>query len=92
MLKGLKVSYLACKCVFHRPEHNAKGDLIEVNFEGLKIQKWNISTNRARRVDAENGVTFLVIMFTPGVMVIEISKNGSFFVFFADDSKELATV
>ena len=23
--KGLKVSTLACKCVFYRPEHNAKG-------------------------------------------------------------------
>ena len=37
---------------------------------------------RARRVDAENGVTFLVIMFTPGVMAIEMSKNGSFFVWY----------
>ena len=25
MLTGLKVPSLACKCVFHRPEHNAKG-------------------------------------------------------------------
>ena len=25
MLTGLKVSSLASKCVFHRPEHNAKG-------------------------------------------------------------------
>ena len=25
MFKGLKVSYLVCKCVFYRPEHNAKG-------------------------------------------------------------------
>ena len=24
MLTGLKVSFLACKCVFYRPEHNAK--------------------------------------------------------------------
>ena len=24
MLTDLKVSSLACKCVFHRPEHNAK--------------------------------------------------------------------
>ena len=26
MLTGLKVSSLACKCVFHRPEHTAKGE------------------------------------------------------------------
>ena len=32
----------------------------------------------------KNGVIFLVIMFTPGVMVIKMSKNASFF---ADDSK-----
>ena len=24
MLKGLKVSFLTCKCVFYRPKHNAK--------------------------------------------------------------------
>ena len=26
MLTGLKVSPLACKCGFYRPEHNAKGE------------------------------------------------------------------
>ena len=25
MLTGLKMSSLACKCVFYRPDHNAKG-------------------------------------------------------------------
>ena len=29
---------------------------------------------------------------TPGVMIIKMSKNGSFFLFFANDSKTLATV
>ena len=37
----------------------------------------------------KKGVIFLVIMFTPGVMAIKISKNVSFFVIFADDSKTL---
>ena len=32
-------------------------------------------------------VIFLVIMFTSGFMIIKMSKNGSFFVFFADNSK-----
>ena len=27
MLTGFKVSPSACKCVFYRPEHNAKGGL-----------------------------------------------------------------
>ena len=37
MSAGLKVSSLACKCVFYRPEHNVKGK--ELNFEGLEMQK-----------------------------------------------------
>ena len=47
----LKVSSLACKCVFYRPELNAKGDPMELNFESLEKQKWNIPTDRAQRLD-----------------------------------------
>ena len=32
MLTGLKVAYLACKCVFYRAKQNAEGGL---NFEDL---------------------------------------------------------
>ena len=39
MLKDLKVPSLACKCVFCRPEHNAKEDPIKLNFEGLEMHK-----------------------------------------------------
>ena len=39
MLIGLKVSSLACKSVFYRSEHNAKVDPMELNFEGLEMQK-----------------------------------------------------
>ena len=39
MLTGLKVSYLARKCVVYSPEHNVKGDFMEMNFEGLQMQK-----------------------------------------------------
>ena len=39
MLTGLKFPFLACKCVLYRPVHNANGDPIELNFEGLKMQK-----------------------------------------------------
>ena len=55
MLTGLKVSFLVFKCVLYRPEHNAKGDPMELNFEGLEIQKRNIPRNRARRVDGKMG-------------------------------------
>ena len=33
MLTDLKVSSLARKCVFYRPEHNA----VELNIEGLQM-------------------------------------------------------
>ena len=36
MLTGLKVSSLACKCIFYRTKQNAKGGM---NFEGLEMQK-----------------------------------------------------
>ena len=39
MLTGLKVSLLAYNHVFYRPEHNAKGDPMELNFEGFEMQK-----------------------------------------------------
>ena len=41
-----KVSLLACKCLFYRPEHNAKGEP-----HSLEMEKWNIPTDRAQRVD-----------------------------------------
>ena len=48
--------------------------------------------DRAQRVDEKNGVVCLIIMFTHRVMVIKMSKNGSLFVFSADDSKKLVSV
>ena len=37
MLTGLKVSSVACKCIFYRPEHSAKeGPHETMNFEGLE--------------------------------------------------------
>ena len=56
MLAGLKVSSLQSKFVFYRPEHNAKEDPMELNFKGLEIQKWNIPTDRAQRVDEKMGL------------------------------------
>ena len=46
----------------------------ELDFEGLEIQKWNIPTDRTQRLGEKNGVICLVIMLTPRVMVIEMSK------------------
>ena len=33
------MSFLACKFVFYRPEHNAKGDLAKIEF--WNFESWN---------------------------------------------------
>ena len=42
------------------------------------MQKWNIQTDRAQRVDEKNWVICLVIMFAPGVTAIKMSKIAPF--------------
>ena len=61
---------------------------MEFNFEGHEMQKWNIPTDRAQKVDQKNGIICLVIMFTPGCMVIKMSQMAHFFAFSADDRKK----
>ena len=41
MSTDLKVSSMVCKCMFYRPEHNAKVGFgnMELNFESLEMQK-----------------------------------------------------
>ena len=51
---------------------------MELNFEGYEMQKWNIPTDRAQRIDEKNGVICLVIMYTPGVMVIKMQSISNF--------------
>ena len=43
MLTGFKVSSLANKCVFYRPEHSANGGHLKLNFEGLLEYKDQIN-------------------------------------------------
>ena len=74
MSTGLKILFFLCKCVYYRPQHNAKGDTMERNFEGLEIQKWNKPTERAKTVNEGNGVICLVLMFTLGVKHIKMLK------------------
>ena len=54
---------------------------MELNFERIEMQKWNIPTDRAERVDGQNGFICLVIMFTLRVMVIKMSKMAHFLYF-----------
>ena len=55
-----------------------RGHPMELNFEGLEMQKWNIPTNGALRVDEKNGVSCLIIISTPRVNVFDISKMAHF--------------
>ena len=48
MFTGLKKSSLKCKCVFYRPERNAKGNTMTLNFEGLEIKHTNGSNSKSR--------------------------------------------
>ena len=50
-----------------------EGEPIDLNFEDLEIQKWNISIEWAQKADEKNGVICLVIMFTPGIIIIKMS-------------------
>ena len=86
MLIGLEVSSLACKCVYFTDQNiMQEGEPMKLNFEGLKLQKWNIPTDEKvpidRKVDEKNGVICLVTMFPPGVMVIKMSKMAHFLYF-----------
>ena len=44
-----------------------RGNPMELDFEGLETRQWNRPTDRAQ-------IVCLVIMYTPGVMVIKMSK------------------
>ena len=55
-----------------------RGNPMESSFEGFDMLKWNIPTDRAQRVDEKNGVICQVIMFTPRVMEIKMSKMAHF--------------
>ena len=43
--------------------------------------------DRTQRVDEKSGVIFLIIMFTPGVKVVKMSKMGHFLYFFLTTAK-----
>ena len=66
-------------------------DPMELNFEGLKLQKRNVPTDRTRKIDEKNGTIYLVIMFTRRVMVKTMSKMV-FFLFSDDGSKNEVAV
>ena len=54
MLTGLKMSSLACKCVFYRSQHNAKGNPLNSVLKGLKckndIYRWIELNEQVRKM------------------------------------------
>ena len=52
------------------------GDPMKLNSEGLEMQKLNISTDRAQRLDGKNRIIGLIIKFIPRVIFINISKSA----------------
>ena len=86
MLTDFKVSSLASKCVYYRPEHTANRRYLKLNFEGLveckdEINQWK----KAQRLDKKQ-------VHMPGYHVLELSllkrQKWRFHIFSADDSKE----
>ena len=56
MLIDFKVSSLANKYVFYRPEHMANGRPLKWNLKVLGMQRWHKPTERVQRVGEKNGV------------------------------------
>ena len=59
MLIGFKVSSLANKYVFYRPEHMVNGRQLKWNFKVLGMQRWHKPTERVQRVGEKNGLNYL---------------------------------
>ena len=45
-----------------------------LNFEVFELRKRNIPIDKSQTVYKKNGAIYIFIMFTPGVMVIKMSK------------------
>ena len=83
-MSGLKVPSLVRKCVFYRPDLTGKRVAHGTKIKLLKFK--NILTNKAQRVVEGNEVICLVI-FSPRVMVIKISRMAHFMHFLLDTGK-----
>ena len=83
-MSGLKVSSLVRKYVFYRPDLTGKRVAHGTKIKLLKFK--NILTNKAQRVVEGNEVICLVI-FSPRVMVIKISRMAHFMYFLLDTRK-----
>ena len=65
---------------------------MELNFEGLEMQKWNVSTDRGWRVDKKNGVIFFSCRVYSRIYGHLNVRNSSFFVSSAADTKKSVAI
>ena len=77
LLTSLKVSSLAFKCVFYRPENNAKQKPMELNFKSQEMQKWSIPTNVSQRGDWNMGIWGYLSRYHIYYQSYGYVKNGS---------------
>ena len=61
---------------------------MELNFEGLEMQKWNIPTNKAQRVHERMGYRSSYWVHSQSRKLGDPLENVLFFVLSADDSKK----
>ena len=47
---------------------------MDLNFEGLEMQKRNVSTDKDQRVYEKDGVICLITRFIPRIMVIKMTE------------------
>ena len=86
LLTDLKVSSLARKCLFYRPELIGKGGPHEIKILSSLNAKWNISRHRAQRVDEKSLFQLPSYVYFQGY-VIKMSKIGPFFFFLLNTEK-----
>ena len=83
-MSGLKVSSIMSKCIFYRPELTGKWV-----SHGTEIKFLKFKTEMYKRIGLKECMTGVIqlVMFTPRVMVIKISKMAHFMYFLLDTSK-----
>ena len=88
MLTALKMSSLTCKCVFYRPELNAKAGPHRIEFS----KPWNETYQwiELKEYTKKNGVICLVVMFTSIVMVFKMAEIAIFLYFLLITAKSLS--
>ena len=74
MLTNLKCYLWPVNIYFAAQNIMQSWDFMELSFKGFEMQKMNISRDRAQLVNEKNNFVCLLIIFTPRVMELKMSK------------------